>query len=133
MNIQKKLTGCESEIASINAEFANTEKNYDAFTQEHSIKVDAVRERIRTLRKDQNGDDKGCNNLPPGIRDDLDCICCYKAMGGKGAVIYQCAEGHLICPKCHQRLMQCPVCRKPYQRPGIRNRMAESIANFVNN
>ena len=70
------------------------------------------------------------NILPIEIDKDLDCIVCYEPMGLNGASIYQCIEGHLICPKCYDRVRICPVCRKPYERPPIRNRFAENFAKF---
>ena len=73
------------------------------------------------------------NDYPQEILDDLDCICCYEKMGMNGEVIFQCCEGHLICPKCHQRLNRCPLCRKIFTKPGIRNRIAESLVNHLQN
>ena len=70
------------------------------------------------------------NTLPIEIDEDLDCIVCYEPMGLNGASIYQCTEGHLICPKCYDRVRICPVCRKPYGRPPIRNRFAENFAKY---
>ena len=70
------------------------------------------------------------NILPIEIDEDLDCIVCFEPMGLNGASIYQCIEGHLICPKCYDRVRICPVCRKPYERPPIRNRFAENFAEY---
>ena len=64
------------------------------------------------------------------IDEDLDCIVCYEPMGLNGASIYQCIEGHLICPKCYDSVRICPICRKPYERPPIRNRFAENFAKY---
>ena len=70
------------------------------------------------------------NTLPIEIDEDLDCIVCYEPMGLNGASIYQCIEGHLICPKCYDSVRICPICRKPYERPPIRNRFAENFAKY---
>lgn len=137
-DIQSKVAKCESEVASISADLTSEEEAFRVYTQDYSSKVDFVRERIDKLRLEKtpvgNGNDGDSTtatttsllSLPPAIRDDLDCICCYETMG---KAIFQCTEGHLICIKCHQRLEQCPVCREQYTLPGIRNRMAESLAS----
>ena len=70
------------------------------------------------------------NILPIEIDEDLDCIVCYEPMGLNGASIFQCIEGHLLCPNCYERVRICPVCRKPYERPPIRNRFAENFAKY---
>ena len=44
-----------------------------------------------------------------------------------GAHIYQCSKGHVICPKCKQKLQSCPQCREVYGTVGIRNLILESI------
>ena len=43
------------------------------------------------------------------------------------AHIYQCSKGHVICPKCKQKLQSCPQCREVYGTVGIRNLILESI------
>ena len=132
--IQTELAKCDIELATIVVEQSNNEKMFNTFAQEHSAKVDVVNERIKALRQEKCGVSTlpGPGDLlPPGINHDLDCCCCYETMGLKGAAIYQCTEGHLICPKCHQRLSDCPICRKPYKDSRIRNLMAETLSRFV--
>ena len=67
------------------------------------------------------------NPLPIEIDEDLDCIVCYESMGLNGASIYQCTEGRLLCPNCYDPVRICPVCRKPYERPPIRNRLLKIL------
>ena len=38
------------------------------------------------------------------------CPVCYERLSSPGPV-YQCEEGHLVCPRCEDRLLHCPVCR----------------------
>ena len=61
------------------------------------------------------------------LDEDLDCICCFEELGLNGAHIYQCSKGHVICPKCKQKLQSCPQCREVYGTVGIRNLILESI------
>ena len=61
------------------------------------------------------------------IDEDLDCVCCFEELGLNGAHIYQCSKGHVICPKCKQKLQSCPQCREVYGTVGIRNLILESI------
>ena len=61
------------------------------------------------------------------LDEDLDCICCFEELGLNGAHIYQCSKGHVICPKCKQKLQSCPQCREVYGKVGIRNLILESI------
>ena len=61
------------------------------------------------------------------LDEDLDCICCFEELGLNGAHIYQCSKGHVICPKCKQKLQSCPQCREVYGTIGIRNLILESI------
>ena len=61
------------------------------------------------------------------LDEDLDCICCFEELGLNGAHIYQCSKGHVICPKCRQKLKCCPQCREDYGLIGIRNLILESI------
>ena len=99
------------------------------------FKIDTVGQNIENIRetKEELFSEIGAelpNILPIEIDEDLDCIVCYEPMGLNGASIYQCIEGHLICPKCYDRVRICPVCRKPYERPPIRNRFAENFAKY---
>ena len=61
------------------------------------------------------------------LDEDLECICCFEELGLNGAHIYQCSKGHVICPKCKQKLQSCPQCREVYGTVGIRNLILESI------
>ena len=61
------------------------------------------------------------------LDEDLDCICCFEELGLNGVHIYQCPKGHVICPKCKQKLKCCPQCREDYGPVGIRNLILESI------
>ena len=99
------------------------------------LKIDIVGQSIKDIRdiKEELFSEIGAelpNILPIEIDEDLDCIVCYEPMGLNGASIYQCIEGHLLCPKCYDRVRICPVCRKPYERPPIRNRFAENFAKY---
>ena len=67
------------------------------------------------------------NYLKIFLDEDLDCICCFEELGLNGAHIYQCSKGHVICPKCKQKLQSCPQCREVYGTVGIRNLILESI------
>ena len=120
-SLQSKITQCDSEIATMKVKLANEEKNFNTFTHDNYNKLLEEIVEFKDVNRNQG--------VPKNIRDDLECICCFEIMGQGGAMIFQCAEGHLICKTCHQRLKQCPVCRKPYPNPGIRCRMAEKIAN----
>lgn len=128
-DMKAQVALCEAQMRILEAEEKSKEQDFSSFIDEHNAKVEVVRERINRLRQLQQGDTKTA--LPAEIRDDLDCICCYEVMGENGSKIFQCPEGHLICPKCHHRLQKCPMCRALYTKPGIRNRMAESLASFV--
>ena len=125
--LETDLTKCGSELASLHVQLRDEEKSFNDFTQEHSTEIDHVRERIRSLRSENSGGQDPFN-LPETLRQDLDCICCYETMGLNGALIYQCTQGHLICPRCHRQLQQCPLCRESYTRPPIRSRMSERLA-----
>lgn len=131
-SLKSRVFNCDSEIASLTAEICDKEKSFDTYAHEHSARVDGIRERIKKLRDEKQGDNtESLQKLPDGLRDDLDCICCFETMGLSGAAIYQCHEGHLICPQCLQRLEQCPICRQPYTKPPIRSRISEQLAASI--
>lgn len=131
--LQESLARTESEDEALLKQIALAEKSFDTFVHLHTAKVNSIRDRIFALKLDRNQTTAEVMKkaMPPSIADDFDCICCYEEMGVRGAMIFQCEEGHLICSKCHQRLENCPLCRKPYPKPGIRCRLAESIANHI--
>ena len=43
--------------------------------------------------------------------------------------IYQCEEGHIVCPNCKPMLKECPICSQRYSDPAIRCRFAEKLAD----
>ena len=133
-NIRIKAKKCDTEITSITVELSNTEKSYENLVKESSEKVNAIKENIDKLRIDKEQlktvDNFSFNDLFSDINNVLECICCTEMMGLNGAAIYQCTEGHLICPDCHETLTSCPKCQKPYEKPGIRCRFAESCALY---
>ena len=43
------------------------------------------------------------------IRDLLECPSCVKTI--KSVPVYQCANGHVICKDCIEKLNNCPICR----------------------
>lgn len=130
--LQQNLSQCETEMAEIEADRTQLEDGFSNFSKEHEAKVATVKSRISRLRSDQGIDDTkvDVSKLPSSLVDELDCIICYET-SQTGQVIFQCSEGHLICKNCHNRLNECPVCRQPYARPGIRNRLAEALAEAV--
>ena len=105
---------CDTEIAAISQELSNAEELYEYRLKE-----------LKEHMKNYEG-----KNSAKEIIDELDCIVCYEPMGVNGAAIYQCMEGHLICPNCYQKvsISRCPTCRKVYPTPAIRNRFAENFA-----
>ena len=134
--ISNDLERCKAEIRAVEEELTQKEALFDSHIKEHSEKLETLRKRIERLNPNGEVPDGAAAlpkpSIPTEIKDDLECLCCFEVMGLDGAYIYQCTEGHLICPKCHKRLSNCPVCRKPYKKPGIRNRMAEALASYLN-
>ena len=43
-------------------------------------------------------------------RKDLECNVCLEVPSSNP--IYQCKNGHLFCKKCHQKIIECPVCQQ---------------------
>jgi hypothetical protein len=43
------------------------------------------------------------------IRDLLECPVCIEIL--KSVPVYQCANGHVICMDCIEKLNNCPICR----------------------
>ncbi|CEO98410.1 TRAF-type domain-containing protein [Plasmodiophora brassicae] len=66
--------------------------------------------------------------------DDLKCVVCLEFPVG---TIVQCANGHLLCTDCHERVVEayqcvCPTCRVKLSRDRpSRNRFAESVLATV--
>ena len=54
----------------------------------------------------------------------LECPVCLDTC--ESAPIYQCPEGHLLCQRCNQRLVDCPQCG--HSLMNARNRVAEDLA-----
>ena len=55
---------------------------------------------------------------------DLECPVCTDVAQPP---IYMCQDSHLVCSICVPKLKECPTCRVAYNKPILRNRMAERI------
>ena len=61
------------------------------------------------------------------LTDTLECPICAEVP--HSTPIYQCENGHILCKKCHKRLSNCPLCRKPLGK--IRSLVAEKMLEKV--
>jgi len=60
------------------------------------------------------------------VEAELECPVC---MDVSRPPIYQCEEGHIVCPNCKPMLKECPICSQRYSEPAIRCRFAEKLAD----
>ena len=144
--LKSDISKLESETASLDADRNLAEDALKHFVEEHEVKVQAIEERIKKFRseneaaktttttKTSSESDANANQLPAEnvsdrLFEELECICCFDKMT---VPVYQCTHGHLICCKCHVRLRSCPVCREPYSSKPIRNRLAEALVEIAN-
>ena len=60
-----------------------------------------------------------------GILDDIgECPVCFNVIKKK---VYQCVNGHILCPECYSQVQVCPTCRIAFSRKPIRNLVLEQI------
>lgn len=62
------------------------------------------------------------------LPDQLKCPICFEVPEGE---IFQCKNGHAICPQCSSNLDNCPQCRVSFEEGKIRNRAMESFLEAV--
>ena len=59
------------------------------------------------------------------ILDDIrECPVCFDVIKKK---VYQCVNGHVLCPECYSQVQVCPTCRIALSRKPIRNLALEQI------
>ena len=59
---------------------------------------------MATAKNNQNSSD-----IEEYLRDLLECPVCMETI--KSVPVYQCANGHVICKDCIEKLNNCPICR----------------------
>ena len=57
---------------------------------------------------------KNSSDFEEYIRDLLECPVCMELI--KSVPVYQCANGHVICMDCIEKLNNCPICRNDSER-----------------
>ena len=104
--------------------------------KEFSIQIHAKQEKHQTAKKELKGktgifrkrseETKQAQNIK---KFDKDCPICMDEM--KSLKIFQCAEGHILCEKCYEKICNttklCPFCKVDVSAQPIRNRILENI------
>ena len=52
---------------------------------------------------------KNSTDIEEYLKDLLECPVCMETI--KSVPVYQCANGHVICKDCIEKLKNCPICR----------------------
>jgi len=69
------------------------------------------------------------SQLEDAVRQILECPICFNVP----TQVVQCVNSHPICTECQKKMQECPTCKVAYSTGIHRNRVAEDVAQALNN
>jgi len=117
-----------------------TKRHAELSDKKNSIKIDLEKmtKKLSVLQKSNQNEqlskmkEKWLEDVIESLQEkaaELECPVCLETCCSPP--LYMCSNGHLICSKCSPACKNCPKCRVDYNKPIIRNRMAEKMCEEV--
>ena len=99
-------------------------KNIEELEQQHPDYLNP--NQIETLKTELSSRKSFLKGQSDETRDpDLECVICKSLPDGH---VYSCGNGHLLCPTCLSRVVQCPICQENFKEVvPKRNCLAERL------